>query len=364
MILRKLDDSADLSAMTERWSPAQGQRWIGFLVGGMAGAIAVAPLLLALAIPGRDESAAALFFMIAALLWMLAVVTYRSLSLAQERRRRAILRNEIAEIRRSRLEAGETFQEKLHTQIAILDRIIDIADSLLIDGIVDPITTLDNVRMLASHADEAKGSAEDAIAEVRLETGATSFNMTNLDVRSEIETIAAPFIRAGHKLSTGGKQCFADTDPAALRIIIRGLISRAIAEGAHGIDVAVARDGDRVVCTVADCGPDRVNAGLAEIPRISMALATAIGADIEHGYTLGWNRYGLVLPAVNTTPADETSASPKSVLGVARRNAVSTTDSRQLPRLPHDAVVEFAVDPDRDRLETVADRQRERLQAR
>ena len=54
----------------------------------------------------------------------------------------------------------------LHTHIAVLDRIVDIADSLLTDGIIDPITALENVRLVASHAEKAKGFAEDAIAEV------------------------------------------------------------------------------------------------------------------------------------------------------------------------------------------------------
>lgn len=350
--------------MADRRSPTHGQRWIGYLVGGMAAAIAVAPLLLALVIPGRAGSAVALFFAIAALLWMLAVAVYRGLSLSYERWRRRMLRNEIAEIRRARLDSSEAFQETLHTQIAVLDRIVDIADSLLTDGIIDPITALENVRMVASHADEAKGIAEDAIAEVRIETGATSFEMTNLDVRTEIEIIAAPFIRAGHNLSTGGNQHSAHTDPAALRIIIRGLISRAIERGAQDIDVTVVRDDDRVVCTVADNGPDRTTAALADIPQVSVALATAIGAEIEHGYTLGWNRCGLALPAGNMSAAVESRTSPMDVLGAPRRDAETTAGPPPLPRLSHDAVIEFTIKPDHDRLETVADRRKEPLEAR
>ena len=296
--------------MADRRSPTRGQRWIGFLIGGLAAAIAVAPLALALAIPGRDGNSVASLFVVATLLWMLAVVVYRALSKAHELWRRKMLRSEIAEIRRARLDASEAFQATLHTQIAILDRIVDIADSLLTDGIIDPMTALENVRMVASHAEEARGFAEDAIAEVRIETGATTFEMATLDIRSEIEVIAAPFVRAGANLSTGGKQCLAHTDPAALRIIMRGLIAQAVEHGAREIDVAVAQDGNRAICTVADNGLDRTTADLAVIPRVSRALATAIGADIEHSHALGWNRYALTLPLANTTTAAKSTASP------------------------------------------------------
>jgi hypothetical protein len=343
--------------MADTRSPTQGQRWIGYLVGGIAAAIAVAPLALALAIPGREGSAVALFFVIAALLWMLAVVIHRGLSLSHDRWRRRMLRNEIAEIRRARLDASEAFQGTLHTQIAILDRIVDIADSLLTDGIIDPITALENVRMVASHAEEAKGFAEDSIAAVRIETGATSFEMVHFDIRTEIETIAAPFIRAGHKLTTGGSQCIVNSDPAALRIIVRGLISWAIEQGATEVDVTVAQDGDRVVCMVADTGPDRTSLGVAGIPRVPVALAAALGADMEHGYTLGWNRHGLALPTGSMTAARGSSALPMDVLGVRRRKTTAAVEPPPLPRLSHDAVIEFTINPDPDRLEAVVDRQ-------
>ncbi len=344
--------------MAERGSPTQGQRWIGFLVGGMAAAIAVAPLALALAIPGREGSAVAVFLIIASLLWLLAVAMYRGLSISHERWRRRMLRNEIAEIRRARLDASEAFQETLHTHIAILDQIVDIADTLLTDGIIDPITALENVRMVASHAEEAKGFAEDAIAEARLETGATSIEMIDFDIRTEIETIAAPFIRSGHELSTGGSQCFVHTDPGAVRIIVRGLISWALEQGAQEVDITVVQDGDRVVCTVADTGPDRTSHGVAGIPRVPIALAAALDADIEHGYTLGWNRYGLALPAGDMAAVGGSSATPMDVLGQRRdTQPEEAVAPPPLPRLPHDAVIEFTINPDPERLKAGADRQ-------
>lgn len=353
--------------MADRRSPTQGQRWIGFLIGCMAVAIAVAPLAVAAAIPGREDSAVIWLLVLAGVLWILAVAIYRGISKAHERWRRRLLRNEIAQIRQARLDASEVFQETLYTQIAVLDRIIDIADSLLTDGIIDPMTALENVRMVASHADEAKGFAEEAIAEVRIETGAASFEPISFDIRNEIETIATPYVRAGHNLSTTGNRCFAYADPSAVRIIVRGLISQAIEQGADEVDVAVARNDDRIVCLVAATGSEPAMRDVGSVPPVSAALASAIGSEIEHNYALGWSTFAFALPSGDPIRSGSSSTTPlDSLAGVRRDNGDNEPNptAAQLRRLTHDEVIAFTLEPDREQLETVADRRREPLEAR
>ncbi len=295
---------------------------------------------------------------------MLGVVIYRGVSIAHERWRRRILRQEIAEIRQARLDSSEAFQESMREQIAILDRIVEITDSLLTDGIIDPMTALENVRLVTSHAHHAKGLAEDAIAEVRIETGSTTFEVSAVGIRTEIEDVTAQFIRAGQQIATSGPQSFAETDPAVFRIVIRNLISRAIEFRAEEIDVSVARDGDRVICTVADDGDDRSRYGLSTVSPVSRALTNAVGATLEAGYALGWNRYSMILPAAEPQRPQRRSLDPLDVLGDRPRDEATAEPTQEGPMRDKNGSIVFHPDADRTSTESVASRRRESAPAR
>lgn len=333
--------------MADRRQPVARQHRIGVLIAIMAAALAVAPLAMALALRNASETAIAWLLVAATLVWMLAFAVYRGMSKAHERWRRKILRREISDIRQARLDAGETFQDTLNEQTAILERIIGIADSLLTDGIIDPMTALENVRAVASHAHEAMGLAEDAIAEVRIETGSTSFEIVSLDIRAEIEQIAAPFIRSGHQITTTGRQLYAETDPSVLRIVVRNLITRAAEHGATEMDLSIARDNDRIVCTVSDYNTDRSALGLAAVSPVGKSLASAVGATLDFGYALGWNRYSVSLPASEHRPGHHsTEAAPLDVVG---SRSLSDTPIETLAPRPVEAEprISFTIAADR-----------------
>jgi hypothetical protein len=347
--------------MANRGQSVRLRQWLGFLIAAMAVAIAVAPLAFSVALHNTTKSAFAAVLIVATLVWTLAFAVYRGMAQAHERWRRKVLRCEIADIRQARLDASETFQDSLNEQNAILERIVEIADTLLTNGIVDPMTALENVRTIASHAHQAMGLVEDAVADVRAETGATSFETVAVDVRLQAEEIVAPFIRSGHRITTSGRRHFAETDPAVLRITIRNLITKAIEHGSQEIDVSIARDNDRVVCTVSDYSTDRSTFGLSAISPVCRSLVAAVDASLDFGYALGWNRYSISLPAAEnrTVPTE----APRDVLG--SRVISKPVANEPKPRLIEvEPRISFAIDADAQQPEPRAIGTREPLEAR
>lgn len=332
----------------------------------MGVATAVAPVVLALAIRDADGAISNPLLVIAALLWIISLFAYRGFSLAHERWRRNMLRREIAETRKSRLDSSEAFQDRLNEQFAILDRIVDISDSLLADGIVDPSRALDSVRLVNAHAHQAQGLVENAVAEARIETGSQNFNLESVDVRTEIEHVVAPFIRSGQAVTTSGAQHFAHTDAAVFRLLVRAFVSRSVELGAEEIDVSVARDGALVVCTVADDGPDRSELGLDDLSPLATSLAVAVDGEFEFGRTFGWNQYSIGLP-VGVAPArSHAPGAPMDVLGsrtVSPRPATEV-NAPAPRRVAANQAIAFPIEIERDQVESVAARRKSPATAR
>jgi hypothetical protein len=352
--------------MGERRYPTRRQRWVGAIVLGMAAATAVAPIMLIMALRGPDSPLSNPLLVTAAIIWMISLFAYRGFSLAHERWRRKTLRREIVAARKARLDSSETFQDQLNQQFAILERIADISDSLLVEGIVDPAQALDSVRRVNAHAHEAQGLVEDAIAEARIETGSQSFNMESVDTRTEIEHVAGPFIRSGYAITTSGTQHFAHTDRAVLRLILRGLVTRAVDVGADDISISVARDGALVVCTVADDGPDRSHLGLHDLTPLTRSLVEAVDGDLNFSRAFGRNQYAISLP-VGVAPANlRPQGTPMDVLG--SRSAASPAPENpapaKTPAIQTDEAIAFAVEIERDQVQTVADRRKAPVELR
>lgn len=353
--------------MEDRKLATRLQRRIGILVAVMAGVIAITPLALAIALRSSSNPLRSGMLIAATLLWLLAFVMYRGLSTAHDQWRRRVLRQEIADARNARVEASELFQDRLNEQNAILDRIRDISHGILEVGILDPNLTLSSVNLISSHAFEAQGLIEDAVAEVRVETGSATFTFESLDVRSEVEEIAAPFIRSGHTITTDGPQYFAETDAAVFRLVLRGLVSGAIESGAPGVEISLARDDDKVVCTVADNGRDRSDLGLAAVSPVLKSLSFAVGADLAYNRLLGRNQYSFSAPeaAVETR---RFKADPIDVLGALSPKHPVEEKTAPLPvNRPHledDDLIGFLEAHDRDRAQSVAARRKSQAVAR
>ncbi len=343
------------------------QHRVGTLVLAMAGIVAVTPLALAIAIRNADSSTRSALLVTASVIWLIALVTYRGLALAHEHWRRRSLRNEIAAARRARRDASATFQDKLNDQHAILERIAQISETILVEGIIDPQIAIDNVRLISSHAIEAQALVEDTITEARVEIGVAAVETEVFDTRDEIETVVTPFVRSGAKISTGGPRHFAETDIAMFRLMLRGLVGGAVARNAEEIDVAVARDGDTVVCTVSDNGPDQSVGGLAAVSSVTKSAAYTVGASVEFSRALGRNQYSIAVPATDTPESAKPATTPMDVLG-RRRPPAPTPQSppsgfRHQPQA-EDEIVTFLGDQERDLAHTVAARRERHVTSR
>lgn len=327
----------------------------------MAIAVSIAPLALAVAVRTRPASPPTSLLVAASLLWLVAGITYRGFSGAHDRWRRKMLRQEISAARKARLDSSEVFQDRLNEQSAILDRIVDLSETVLSEGITDPSRTLASVRLLNAHALEAQGLVADAIAEVRVETGSQTFERQPIDVRVELEQVVAPFIRGGRVITTSGAQHFAETDPAVFRVLIRGLVTRAIELGAETIDAAVARDGALVLCTVADDGPDRSGFGLADLTPLATSLAAGVNGEFEYTRALGWNQFSLCLPVGIPPTTIPRRHDPLDVLGRVKPSQApppAPPSSGPAAGLDRDMDLPFGNSQPRDRSQTVAARRK------
>jgi hypothetical protein len=324
-------------------------------------AIAIAPLAIAVAIRARSSSPSPSLLVAAGLLWLVAAVTYRGFDRAHDSWRRKMLRQEIAAARKARLDSSEMFQDRLNEQSAILDRMVEIGNTILSEGITDPTRTLESVRLLNAHSHEAQGLVADATAEIRVDTGSQTFDMQPVDVRTEIEQVAAPFIRGGSRVTTSGAQHFAETDPAVFRVMIRGLVARAGELGAECIDVSVARDGALVVCTVADDGPERSASAPNNLTPLARALAAGVDGEFEFSRAFGWNQYSISLPVGVPPAAVRPHGDPLDVLGGLEPSPPGpeslATPRRRAP-VAKDAAVPFVDITERDQSQTVAARRR------
>ncbi len=322
----------------------------------------ITPLGLALAVRQSQPDLRTGLAIATAGTWLLVAVAYRGMVLTHEHKRRRILRNEIAEARRARLETSDAFQDQLFSQRAILDRIMEISDRILDEGIIDPQMALNNLRLLQSHAADAQTSIDDAIIETRVGIGfeLATFDVANL--RDEIEQTASPFARRGMSISTAGPALYGETDPAMLRMALRGFISAAITRGADQIDLSIARNEGTVVCTVSDDGKDCSRSGLSGLSALTHTLATAMDSDLGFARTLGRNQFSIAVRAAEAPSPSIAATDPMDVLGTlivsepAEEHAAAERDN-----FSSDELIRFVEERERNRRDTVAARRESQL---
>jgi hypothetical protein len=366
MTLRFPIDYADEATMRESQLTAPKiHSGVGTLILLLTGVIAVTPLVLALAIFSDNSGAGGWLLIATASVWLVAFAIYRGLVLAQQHRRRALLRRELANTRRARLEASDAFQDRLNEHHAVLDRIAAISDDIVTDGITDPQRALRNISLIAAHARDAQIQIEDSIIEVRVETGVQETTIESINARDEIERVVAPFARKAINVATSGPRHFIDTDPAVFRLIVRSLIAGAIDRDATDIDVSIARDGGTVVCTVSDNGPDCSRLGLEATSALAQSLAAAASAELRFLRVLGRNQFSVEAAASETTDTARQDATPMDVLGELPQSVPRVELQSPPPKVrSHEELITFLEDQERDRKRSVAVRRKRELLAR
>jgi hypothetical protein len=173
-------------------------------------------------------------------------------------------------------------------------------------------------------------------------------------------------MRGGHSITTDGAQYFAETDAAVFRLVVRSLVTKAIDSAANNVDISLARNEDRVVCTVADDGHDRSSTHLSELSPVIRSLSDAVDGDLEYTRFAGRNQYSLSLTSGIAMPQRST-ADPIDVLGSHRpmsnaeeEQTIPTTDA---VRFAPSELVGFLEAHERDRAQSVAARRRAHVTA-
>ena len=338
---------------------------VGTAIVIMLGVVAVTPLTLALAAARNGSSFGTMLFAAAATLWALVFIIYRAVAHAHQVRRRQILQQELSDIRRARIEASDAFQDRLNDHYAILDRIGEISETLIDEGIIDPQLALRTIGLIGAHARDAQIQIEDSIIEVRVETGAQEASIETIDARDEVEQVVAPFVRSGINVATSGPRHFAKTDPAMFRLIIRSLVTSAVDREADDIDVSIGRDNDTVVCTVSDNGPDCSRLGLGAVSALAMSLAGAADTKLRFLRVLGRNQFSVETEASEPPDSPDKSAPPMDVLGVLPQSQPRVEPAQPSRRTyTHEELITFLEDQERDRKHSVAARREHELLAR
>ncbi len=348
--------------MDDGQTPIQFRGWIGSVALLALGLVAAVPVAIAMLIAGEGTELRSNSLVVAAVGWLVLVLVYRAWIKTREHRRRQALRLEIAETRRARLEAAEAFQHTIVTQQALIERIDEISAAILEEGIIDPQLAIGNVRLIQAHARDAGTQAADALLETRVAIGAQSPDPQVMNLRDGIEEVAAPFGRTGSGIATDGPVLHGATDPAMFRLIVRSLISGAVAREAEHITVSVASNNDRVVCTVSDDGADCRRAGISSVSALARSLAGMLDAGLEFNYALGRNQFSIDVPLADDPIAAATQAAPIDVLGKLPQSQREEANQKAPKRnLSPEELIQFVKDRERSRDDSVAARRKGQL---
>lgn len=333
---------------------------VGYVISFILVTVAVTPLALAVTAVSRGDGNHNWLTVVAAVIWLVLVVAYRSLAGARERQRRRLLGVEISEAREARCWDNETFRASLADLDAAFRRISAVSRKIAHDGITDPQLTINQVGHIASVARDAQDLIEETVLGVNAATENHTAVIEAVDLRREIAEIAGRFSEPA--VSTVGARLFAATDARMFGVILRNLIAAARERGAGEIDVSVTRNGGTIVCCVSDNG---TVAGASEVPPLIESLARALGTRIEHTRLMGWNQLSFGVPQADSPGSADTNVPPLDVLGarVPSSETASGRDTRQ-PRAPIGKIT-FPNPAERNYLrQSVADRRKGELTTR
>jgi signal transduction histidine kinase len=174
------------------------------------------------------------------------------------------------------------------------------------------------VNMIISEAADLSRMVEDLLTTARLDAGALHYTFENVDVRDEIDEVAAPMRRAGVDIEVECEPGIVRADRLRFRQVLRNLLSNARKYGGPMIRVTGKMSGGKLVTTVADDGdgiPKDLEERLFEryIHRgtqpmvlgsvglglsIVSALAEGMGGSVGYSYEDGWAQFHFAVPLV------------------------------------------------------------------
>jgi signal transduction histidine kinase len=211
-----------------------------------------------------------------------------------------------------------------------LTSIYGFSEVLVETGMIDASTSMDLLGLINHEAAELSRMVEDLLTAARLDAGALTVQLEEVDLATEVEAVVAPFRRTGLDLTVECPQAVVTADPLRLRQIIRNLVSNAQRHGGPNVALVAACHGDHITISVFDDGPgvsseieERlfhrfVNSGrralLAGSVGLGLAvaqeLAVGMGTTIEYGRRNGLTFFSVDLPRVELPTVIEAELQP------------------------------------------------------
>lgn len=174
---------------------------------------------------------------------------------ARRRREREQLEVELVrqtEINKTKDEFVANLSHELRTP---LTGIYGFSLALAESGFDDRDTAQELTEIIVTEAAELSRMVDDLIAAGRLESGALDYDITTVDLISEIEHVVETFRRAGTEVRVQAEVAWAMADRLRLRQVVRNLVSNASKHGGGRVEVATLAVDSHVALFVIDDGP-------------------------------------------------------------------------------------------------------------
>ena len=249
---------------------------------------------------------------------------------ARRRREREKLEAELArqtDINKSKDEFVANLSHELRTP---LTGIYGFSLALAEGGFDDRETAEELTGIIVNEAAELSRMVDDLIAAGRLASGALAYDITTVDLVSEIEHVVGTFRRAGTEVRVQAEVAWAMADRLRLRQVLRNLVSNASKHGGGNVEVATLAVDSHVALFVIDDGPGvspeiegrlfsrYVHEGEVPIQEGSVGLGLAIARSFAEGMggSLHYHRtddltcFEVRLPAAPSEPVLEGAAAP------------------------------------------------------
>jgi PAS domain S-box-containing protein len=174
-----------------------------------------------------------------------------------------VLHRDISELMAERSALQRSAEENLrlitmvsHEVRTPLTAILGLAEELLTGRDLDPAQITEFHQIIAEQAREVASLVEDLLVVARIDNDTLTVARQQFDVLEVVTSVLRPFQLTNGPIgmSLPAHPTHVLGDQTRLRQVLRNLVTNAVRHGAAPIEVAVRRDGDLVVITVADAG--------------------------------------------------------------------------------------------------------------
>lgn len=184
-----------------------------------------------------------------------AITIYFLFARRQIRERRMSMESQLDAARQLAQAKDEFIAGLSHELRTPLTSIYGFSEVLLGTGVLDPRQTKELITIINTESSELMRMVEDILTGARLDSGALTFDMTDVAVLREIEMVVEPFQRAGLEITLSCTPATVVADRMRFRQVLRNLVSNAQKHGGPRIAIGTQIKGDDLVLAVVDDGP-------------------------------------------------------------------------------------------------------------